>query len=151
MKLGGDGGELQFSPDTITIAKGESVTWCAPGAHLARTWRARSAQRRTCSTGSAAARGGVAIRLICISQSAHAWAHSPPLCDVRVNNKGFPHNVVFDEDAIPAGVSAEALSHEDYLNAAGDSVTTKFDVAGSYSYYCEPHQGAGMAGKITVQ
>jgi hypothetical protein len=33
-----------------------------------------------------------------------------------VNNKGFPHNVVFDEDAIPAGVSADALSHEDYLN-----------------------------------
>ena len=69
----------------------------------------------------------------------------------RVNNKGFPHNVVFDEDAIPAGTSADALSHEDYLNAAGDSVTTKFDVAGTYGYYCEPHQGAGMTGKIIVQ
>jgi plastocyanin len=69
----------------------------------------------------------------------------------RVNNKGFPHNVVFDEDAIPAGTSADALSHEDYLNAAGDSVSTKFDVAGTYGYYCEPHQGAGMTGKIIVQ
>lgn len=68
-----------------------------------------------------------------------------------VNNKGFPHNVVFDEDAIPAGTSADALSHEDYLNAAGDSVSTKFDVAGTYGYYCEPHQGAGMTGKIIVQ
>ena len=77
----------------------------------------------------------------------------PPCAPIllRVNNKGFPHNVVFDEDAIPAGVSADALSHEDYLNAAGDSVSTKFDVAGTYSYYCEPHQGAGMQGKVIVQ
>ena len=29
--------------------------------------------------------------------------------------------------------------------AAGDSVSTKFDVAGTYGYYCEPHQGAGCA------
>jgi plastocyanin len=27
---------------------------------------------------------------------------------------------------------------------------SKFDVAGTYGYYCEPHQGAGMAGKIIV-
>jgi plastocyanin len=50
-----------------------------------------------------------------------------------------------------AGVNAEALNHEDYLNAPGESVTTKFTTAGSYSYYCEPHQGAGMAGKVIVQ
>ncbi len=30
---------------------------------------------------------------------------------------GFPHNVVFDEDAIPGGENADKLSHEDYLNA----------------------------------
>lgn len=30
-------------------------------------------------------------------------------------------------------------------------MTTKFDVAGTYGYYCEPHQGAGMTGKIIVQ
>ncbi|MDA9787947.1 plastocyanin/azurin family copper-binding protein, partial [bacterium] len=29
-------------------------------------------------------------------------------------------------------------------------VTNKFDVAGTYGYYCEPHQGAGMQGKIIV-
>merc|ERR1719473_2345081 len=68
-----------------------------------------------------------------------------------VNNVGFPHNVVFDEDNIPEGVSAEALSHEDYLNAPGETVTTKFDKAGTYGYYCEPHRGAGMVGKIVVQ
>lgn len=67
----------------------------------------------------------------------------------RVNNKGFPHNVVFDEDAIPGGVSVDSISHEDYLNGPGDSVSTKFDVAGEYSYYCEPHQGAGMQVRST--
>merc|ERR1719281_1533468 len=65
-----------------------------------------------------------------------------------VNNVGFPHNVVFDEDNIPDGVSAEALSHEDYLNAPGETVSTKFEKSGTYGYYCEPHRGAGMVGKV---
>ena len=49
------------------------------------------------------------------------------------------------------GANVEALSHEDYLNAGGDSVTSKFDTPGTYGYYCEPHQGAGMKGKVIVQ
>ena len=68
-----------------------------------------------------------------------------------VNNVGFPHNIVFDEDAVPGGVNAEALGHEEYLNAPGEKHTVKFDTAGEYSYYCEPHQGAGMVGKVIVQ
>ena len=68
-----------------------------------------------------------------------------------VNNKAFPHNVVFDEDNVPAGVNADAISHEDYLNGPGEKVTNKFDKAGTYGYYCEPHQGAGMQGTIIVQ
>merc|ERR1712048_418060 len=67
------------------------------------------------------------------------------------NNVGFPHNVVFDEDAVPDGVDAGALSREDYLNAPGETFSMKFDKAGTYGYYCEPHQGAGMKGKIVVQ
>eukprot|EP00270_Netrium_digitus_P007568 TRINITY_DN220_c0_g1_i1.p1 TRINITY_DN220_c0_g1~~TRINITY_DN220_c0_g1_i1.p1 ORF type:complete len:161 (-),score=26.40 TRINITY_DN220_c0_g1_i1:154-636(-) len=67
-----------------------------------------------------------------------------------VNNAGFPHNVVFDEDEVPEGVNADAISHEDYFNAPGDSYTITLDAAGEYSYYCEPHQGAGMVGKLTV-
>ena len=50
-----------------------------------------------------------------------------------------------------AGVNAEAISHEDYLNAKGDTVSTTFKTAGTYGYYCEPHQGAGMVGKVIVQ
>ena len=68
-----------------------------------------------------------------------------------VNNKAFPHNVVFDEDAVPDGVNADAISHEDYLNGPGENVSNKFDKAGTYEFYCEPHQGAGMQGKIIVQ
>ena len=57
---------------------------------------------------------------------------------------------MFDEDNVPAGVNADAISHEDYLNGPGEKVTNKFDVAGTYGYYCEPHQGAGMQGTIVV-
>lgn len=87
-------GALVFEPSSVTISKGDSVTW--------------------------------------------------------TNNAGFPHNIVFDEDGVPAGVNADALSNEDYLNAPGETVTRKFDVAGEYNYYCEPHQGAGMQGKVIV-
>eukprot|EP00898_Chlorokybus_atmophyticus_P002455 jgi/Chlat1/320/Chrsp1S03187 len=67
------------------------------------------------------------------------------------NNVGFPHNVVFDEDEVPAGVNVDALSHEDYANAPGETFSVKLDKAGTYEYYCEPHRGAGMKGQITVQ
>merc|ERR1711865_1204869 len=40
------------------------------------------------------------------------------------NNAGFPHNVVFDEDEVPDGVDADALSHSDLLNGPGDSVSS---------------------------
>lgn len=95
VKLGADNGSLVFDPATVTIAKGDTVTW--------------------------------------------------------TNNAGFPHNIVFDADEIPAGSNADALSHEDYLNAPGESHTAKFDVSGEYPYFCEPHQGAGMVGKVIVQ
>ena len=94
VKLGSDSGGLVFAPSTVTIKKGEKVTW--------------------------------------------------------TNNAGFPHNVVFDEDAVPDGVDVDSLSSYDLLNAPGESHSATFDVAGTYEYYCEPHQGAGMAGKVVV-
>merc|ERR1719224_134621 len=66
------------------------------------------------------------------------------------NNKGGPHNVVFDEEAIPSGVDQAAISMEDQLGEEGETYSKKFDVAGSYSYYCEPHRGAGMNGLLIV-
>jgi plastocyanin len=68
------------------------------------------------------------------------------------NNAAFPHNVVFDEDEIPSGVDATkiSMSDEDYLNAPGEVYAVKLSEKGTYSFYCAPHQGAGMTGKVTV-
>lgn len=68
------------------------------------------------------------------------------------NNAGFPHNVVFDEDEIPAGVDASAISmsEEALLNGPGEEYSVTLTEKGTYTFYCSPHQGAGMVGKVTV-
>jgi len=68
-----------------------------------------------------------------------------------VNNKGGPHNVVFDEEAIPSGVNQEKISMDTQLAEEGETFTMKFDVAGEYGYYCEPHRGAGMGATLVVE
>jgi len=68
-----------------------------------------------------------------------------------VNNKAGPHNVVFDEDAIPDGVDQEKISMDDQLGEPGDTFEMSFDTAGTYAYYCEPHRGAGMQATLVVQ
>ena len=58
------------------------------------------------------------------------------------------------ENTLPglqAGVDAEKLSHEEYIQVKGETVSSTFTTPGEYSYYCGPHQGGGMVGKITVQ
>ncbi len=60
-----------------------------------------------------------------------------------VNNKLAPHNAVFD--------GHEDLSHADLAFAPGESWTKTFSTAGTYDFYCEPHRGAGMVGKVVVQ
>lgn len=37
------------------------------------------------------------------------------------------------------------------MNSAGDTFTHTFDNAGTFDYFCEPHQAQGMVGSITVQ
>ncbi|MDX2243643.1 MAG: plastocyanin [Leptolyngbyaceae cyanobacterium bins.302] len=72
-----------------------------------------------------------------------------------VINKVPPHNVVFDVASVPGGDKALAtsLSHKKLEMTPGSSfeLTIPADApVGDYSYYCEPHRGAGMVGKITV-
>ncbi|BAZ32032.1 plastocyanin [Cylindrospermum sp. NIES-4074] len=73
-----------------------------------------------------------------------------------VNNKVPPHNVVFDKAKNPtkdAGL-AKTLSHTKLLLNPGQKQTTTFPAdapVGDYTFYCAPHRGAGMVGKITVQ
>ncbi len=59
-----------------------------------------------------------------------------------VNNKLAPHNAVFE--------GHDELSHPDLAFAPGESWTETFSTAGNYDYYCEPHRGAGMVGKVVV-
>ena len=59
------------------------------------------------------------------------------------NNKMSPHNVVFENDA--------EKSHKQLVFSPGESYETTFKEPGEYSYYCEPHRGAGMVGKVIVQ
>ena len=60
-----------------------------------------------------------------------------------VNNKMSPHNVVFENDSLK--------SHKQLVFSPGESYETTFSDSGEYSYYCEPHRGAGMAGKVIVK
>lgn len=68
------------------------------------------------------------------------------------NNAGFPHNVVFDEDEVPSGVDVSAISmnEEDLMNAKDETYKVTLKQKGTYSFYCAPHQGAGMVGKVVV-
>ncbi|HEY9783363.1 MAG TPA: plastocyanin [Leptolyngbyaceae cyanobacterium] len=73
-----------------------------------------------------------------------------------INNKVPPHNVVFDNAQNPSKSAdlAKGLSHKQLLMTPGQSVKTTIPAdapAGDYSFYCEPHRGAGMVGKITVE
>ncbi|MEA5576703.1 plastocyanin [Anabaena sp. UHCC 0451] len=73
-----------------------------------------------------------------------------------LNNKLAPHNVVFDATKNPAKdkALAESFSHTKLLLNPGQKVTTTFPAdapSGDYLFYCTPHRGAGMAGKITVE
>jgi plastocyanin len=60
-----------------------------------------------------------------------------------VNNKLAPHNAVIDGNV--------KLSHKALVFSPGESFESTFNDAGEYTYYCEPHRGAGMVGKIIVK
>lgn len=73
-----------------------------------------------------------------------------------VNNKVPPHNVVFDAKKNPNkdATLAKGLSHKQLLMAPGQNFTTTIPAdapAGEYTFYCEPHRGAGMVGKVIVE
>ncbi|MGK7875962.1 MAG: plastocyanin [Xenococcaceae cyanobacterium] len=70
-----------------------------------------------------------------------------------VNNKMAPHNAVFDSSKMSPALATK-LSHQQLLFSPGQSYESTFpkDIApGVYPYYCQPHRGAGMVGKIIVE
>ena len=60
-----------------------------------------------------------------------------------VNNKMAPHNAVFE--------GHDEYSHGDLAFNPGESWEETFSEAGTYDFYCEPHRGAGMVGKVIVE
>jgi plastocyanin len=69
------------------------------------------------------------------------------------NNKVPPHNVVFDAGKSADKALAESSSHKALLMSPGQEFEVSFAGAapGEYPFYCEPHRGAGMVGKIIVE
>jgi plastocyanin len=72
-----------------------------------------------------------------------------------VNNKMAPHNVIFDPANMPGDKSlADKISHDQLTFAPGENYSTTFTddmPAGSYTYYCAPHRGAGMVAKVVLE
>lgn len=60
-----------------------------------------------------------------------------------VNNKAFPHNIVFD--------GHPEVSHKKLAQKPKAELESTFNEAGEFSYYCSPHRGAGMQGKVIVE
>ncbi|MGJ5674639.1 MAG: plastocyanin [Nostochopsis sp.] len=71
-----------------------------------------------------------------------------------VNNKVPPHNVVFDPGQSKSADLAKAWTHKQLLMSPGQEYETTVPadaLKGDYTFYCEPHRGAGMAGKLTIE
>ena len=73
-----------------------------------------------------------------------------------VNNKLSPHNVMFDGTKVPSSAAqmVSDLSHSKLMIKPGENYELSISdnlVAGEYNYYCAPHRGAMMVGKIIVE
>ncbi|MFL5602654.1 MAG: plastocyanin/azurin family copper-binding protein [Gemmatimonadaceae bacterium] len=79
-----------------------------------------------------------------------------------VNVSGGPHNVAFSADRIPAGAAARLQKNMGQTNGplTGAIIFEPNEVytvslaglpAGTYNYYCVPHQAMNMTGRIRVR
>ncbi|MEL7034304.1 MAG: plastocyanin [Cyanobacteria bacterium J06592_8] len=65
-----------------------------------------------------------------------------------------PHNVIFNPSNSADGSLAKTLSHNklEYQASASFDVTIPEDAtSGEYEFFCAPHRGAGMVGKLVVE
>ena len=80
------------------------------------------------------------------------------------NTSGADHTVTAYEDLIPAdaeyfatgGYESQSAAYDAWETDRGGRLGTRrtfehtFEVPGTYEYFCIPHEGAGMIGKIVV-
>ncbi|OLP19751.1 plastocyanin [Leptolyngbya sp. 'hensonii'] len=90
-------------------------------------------------------------------------AFEPPILNIKkgdtvqwLNNKLPPHNIIFDDKKAPADAAQflSSLSHAKLMMNSGETTEVTFAAdmpAGEYNYFCAPHRGAGMVGKIVVE
>jgi len=83
---------------------------------------------------------------------------------VWYNNSARAHSITAYEDGIPEGATyfatggydSETTAREAWDGMSG-SITTgekyrhTFEVAGTYNYFCIPHERAGMVGQVVVE
>lgn len=78
-----------------------------------------------------------------------------------VNDGEIAHTVTADEGAIPSaatyfasgGFESEQAARNDVsggLLGSDESFEHTFEVSGNFEYYCIPHEGSGMRGRIEV-
>jgi len=60
-----------------------------------------------------------------------------------VNNMLPPHNVLVEDHP--------ELGHDALAMMPGEEFDVEFPEAGDYTFYCGPHKGAGMIGKVHVE
>jgi plastocyanin len=68
---------------------------------------------------------------------------------VRWEWEGDNHNVT-PEDVQQQSSWLGTTDEEGYTYDAGYTHSHTFEVPGEYTYYCDPHRGAGMTGSVTV-
>jgi plastocyanin len=75
------------------------------------------------------------------------------------------HSVTAYEDAIPDGAAyfasgdfeSEAAARDGWADGltgnvtSGDEFTHRFEVPGTYEYFCIPHERSGMVGRVVVE
>jgi len=78
-----------------------------------------------------------------------------------MNESDEAHSVTAYESKLPGGAEffsssgqgseAKARDHIEALMTAGEDYSVRFDVPGTYEYFCLPHEAQGMRGKIVVE
>lgn len=71
------------------------------------------------------------------------------------NESAIPHTATDDPrlavDTAHAALPSGVASWDSGLLQPGESWSHRFEVSGHYTYFCVPHETAGMVGRVTVQ
>ena len=170
VKLGADGGGLVFDPANLTVQAGDTVEWvnnvgfphnvvfdedeipvrfCQPiciyllcikivlgylwnGCTLFMVWHRGLGHSNSDGKDDSQDCYGTHCKITCVDLV--IFSFSLRRCLVQFSCCGLDSKTLWQ--ILQEGASADALSHEDYLNAPGQKVTSKFTTPGKYSY-CE--------------